>query len=35
MHHITSHDSRHLFYSEHLFSNRMIDDALKWDSLKK
>lgn len=34
-HHITSHDSRHLFYSEDLFPNEMIDDSLKWDSLKK
>ena len=34
-HHITSHDSRHLFYSEDLFPNRMINDSLKWDSLKK
>ena len=34
-HHITSHDSRHLFYSEDLFPNRLIDDSLKWDSLKK
>lgn len=33
--HITSHDSRHLFYSKDLFPNQMIDDSLKWDSLKK